>query len=283
MAISPELVQHLKLCTVAIALDLGPTYQPKILGTGFLISEQGHVLTNRHVAMSLMTPLEYWHSLQLSPRSCVIAYHFIPDKGMAEIKTTVKLVMAVTGVSVAPGGVAYGGPPDLSIIKTGFETSPCLKLTKKDLPPEGSEIYFCGFPLGEHMFYSEHGREQATSTLQRGIIGAHLPFSGIPNPHAFVIDATCNPGNSGSAVINPDDGEVVGVVFAKRTEAFTYAVASRGFEQLVDKIIEVEKTGGPSGQGYLEMGKEYRPPEDFQSEVVTGKFDGVTKTDGETK
>jgi S1-C subfamily serine protease len=118
------------------------------------------------------------------------------------------------------------------------------------------------------MFYTEHGREQVTSTLQRGIIGAHLPFSGIENPHAFVIDATCNPGNSGSAVINPDDGEVVGVVFAKRTEAFTYAVASRGFEALVDKIVELEKKGGGDGSGYLEMGKQYAPPKDLNSEVA---------------
>ena len=60
------------------------------------------------------------------------------------------------------------------------------------------------------MFYSEYGREQVTSSIQRGIISAHLPFSGIQNPHAFVMDATCNPGNSGSAVIDPEDGSVVG-------------------------------------------------------------------------
>ena len=152
MPISPDLVQHLKLCTVAIALDLGPDYQPKILGTGFMISEDGHVLTNAHVTMSLMTPLQYWPTLQLSPRSCVIAYQFMPGKGMAEIKASIKLVMAVTGKNVVPGGIIYGGPPDLSVIKTSFTKTPCLKMTQKDLPPEGSEVYFCGFPLGEQMF-----------------------------------------------------------------------------------------------------------------------------------
>jgi len=268
MLISPELVQKVKLCTVAIALDLGPQLHPKILGTGFMISEQGHVLTNAHVAIALMTPLEYWHTLQLSPRSCVIAYEFIPDKGMAEIKGTIKSVMAVKGKSVVPGGVIYGGPPDLSVISTGFNKTPFLKLADKELPPEGTEVYFCGFPLGERMFYTEHGREQITSTLQRGIISAHLPFPGIPNPHAFVIDATCNPGNSGSAVINPEDGTVIGVVFAKRTEAFTYAVVSRGFDKLVEKIVEADKAGVQHAVGYLQMGKEYRPPDDLQSDLI---------------
>jgi S1-C subfamily serine protease len=265
--ISPDLVQRIKLCTVAIALDLGPNLHPKILGTGFTISEQGHVLTNAHVAVALLTPLEYWHTVQLSPRSCVIAYQFFPGKGMGEIKVPIKSITTVTGKNVAPGGVMYGGPPDLSVIATGFNKTPCLKLTKKELPPEGTEVYFCGFPLGEHMFYTEHGREQITSTLQRGIISAHLPFSGIPNPHAFVMDATCNPGNSGSAVIDPEDGSVIGVVFAKRTEAFTYAVAARGFEQLVDKVAEIEKSGVQQASGYMEMGKEYSPPENLQSDI----------------
>jgi hypothetical protein len=277
--ISPDLVQHIKLCTVAIALDLGPKLHPKILGTGFTISEQGHVLTNAHVAISLLTPLEYWHTLQLSPRSCIIAYQFFPEKGMAEIKVPIRLITAVTGKNVVPGGVVYGGPPDLSVIATGFDRSPCLKLTKEELPPEGTEVYFCGFPLGEAMFYTEHGREQITSTLQRGIISAHLPFSGIPNPHAFVMDATCNPGNSGSAVINPNDGSVIGVVFAKRTEAFTYAVASRGFEQLVNKAVEIEKSGVQASSDYMQVGKEYSPPDDLQSDVAKWWLKQGTKSD----
>jgi hypothetical protein len=243
-----------------------------------MISDRGHVLTNAHVTMGLMTPLQYWHTLQLSPRSCVIAYQFYPGKGMAEIKVPIKGALAVTGKNVIPGGVVYGGPPDLSVISTGFEKTPWLEITENDLPPEGAEVYFCGFPLGEQMFYTEHGREQITSTLQRGIISAHLPFSGIPNPHAFVMDATCNPGNSGSAVINPEDGRVIGVVFAKRTEAFTYAVAARGFEKLVDKAVEAEKAGLPYSESYLQMGKEYRPPDEFQSDLVTKRAEPEKKT-----
>jgi len=268
MAIPPELVQKLKLCTVAVALDLGPQLHPKILGTAFAVSEQGHLLTNAHVAFALMTPLEYWHTLQLSPRSCVLAYEFIPGKGMAEIKGSIKSVMAITGKHVAPGGVMYGGPPDLAVISTSFMKTPCLKITEGELPAEGAEVYFCGFPLGERMFYTEHGLEQVTSTIQRGIISAHLPFSGIPNPHAFVMDATSNPGNSGSAVINPEDGSVIGVVFAKRTEAFTYALTARGFEKMVEKMIEQDKAGVPQASAVIEMGKEYLPPGELQSELV---------------
>jgi S1-C subfamily serine protease len=187
---------------------------------------------------------------------------------MAEMRAPVKSIMNVTGKNVVPGGVMYGGPPDLSVISTKFKKTPFLKITEKELPPEGTEVYFCGFPLGEQMFYTEHGREQVTSTLQRGIISAHLPFSGIPNPHAFVMDATCNPGNSGSAVIDPEDGSVIGVVFAKRTEAFTYAVVSRGFNQLVDKIVEIDKAGVQEGSYTMQMGKEYRPPEGLQSDIA---------------
>jgi hypothetical protein len=268
MPIDPEMVRHIKLCTVAIALDLGPQLHPRIIGTGFTVSEQGHVLTNAHVILGLATPLEYWHTMQLSTRSCIIAYQFFPDKGMGELKVPIKSAITVTGKTVAPGGAMYGGPPDLGIISTGFETSPFLKITQAELPPEGTEVYFCGFPLGEKMFYTEHGREQVTPTLQRGIIGAHLPFSGIENPHAFVMDATCNPGNSGSAVVDPKSGDVVGVVFAKFTEAFTFAVVARGFEKLISAMIELDKSGAPPPESTLKMGVEYGPPPQFQSEIV---------------
>ena len=187
---------------------------------------------------------------------------------MAEIKGNIKGVMAITGKQVAPGGVMYGGPPDLAVISTGFQRTPFLKITERDLPSEDTEVYFCGFPLGERMFYTEHGREQCTSTIQRGIIGAHLPFPGIPNPHAFVMDATCNPGNSGSAVINSEDESVIGVVFAKRTEEFTYALAARGFEKLVATMIEQEKAGNPQGSSFLKMGQEYRSPDELKSELI---------------
>ena len=72
-----------------------------------------------------------------------------------------------------------------------------------------------------------------------------------------------------SAVINPEVGNVIGVVFAKRTEAFTYAVVSRGFDILVEKILETDKARLPPGSSFtMEMGKEYRPPEDLQSDLL---------------
>lgn len=80
-----------------------------------------------------------YRSSVLRGRSCITAYQFIPGQGMAEMKTTVKLIMAVTGKNAAPGAVIYGGPQDLSVISTGFNKTPCLKLIAKELPPEGSE------------------------------------------------------------------------------------------------------------------------------------------------
>lgn len=70
-------------------------------------------------------------------------------------------------------------------------------------------------------------------------------------------------------MINPEDGSVIGVVFAKRTEAFAYAVVSRGSDILVGKLVETDKAGLSPGSSFtMEMGKEYRPPEGLQSDLL---------------
>jgi S1-C subfamily serine protease len=117
------------------------------------------------------------------------------------------------------------------------------------------------------MFFEEHGLEQITSLLQRGIIAAHLPFSGIPNPHGFKIDATCNPGNSGSPVVT-EDGKLIGIVYAKRTEAFTYALVIHDFKSLNEETMRKDMSGEIGRDGKMVIGQKYRPPPELQSEMV---------------
>ena len=73
------------------------------------------------------------------------------------------------------------------------------------------------------------------------------------------------------------DGNVIGVVFAKRTEAFTYAVVSRGFDKLVREIIEKDNTGVQQASLTLNMGTEYRPPEDLQSDIIKMQLESAKK------
>lgn len=271
MPISKEVVAHVKSCTVAVGLDLGPSIHPKILGTGFLVNSKGYCLTNRHVAHALLTPVEYWHTIQISTRACIIGYKFIPGKGMVSARLGIKSILAITGKDVKPGEVHYGGIPDVAVLSTEWDNSPFIEISQECVVPEGNEVYFCGYPLGEEMFFEEEGGvkqvEQITSLLQRGIVSAHLPCAGIDNPHGFKIDATCNPGNSGSPVIS-EDGKAVGIVYAKRTEAFTYAASIKDFKVLIEEAIKRDLANAPEGSGKIEVGKQYSPPKPLQSEIV---------------
>lgn len=267
MEISPAVVEHIKRCTVAFALDLGPNLHPKVLGTGFLVNDQGYCITNAHVARLLLTPFEYWHTIELSTRSCVLAYQFIPEKGMATITARVNSLLMVKGFEKEPGKVYYGGTPDIAVFSTDLKGYPFLEFSDHPIPPEGTEAYFCGYPLGEAMFFEEHGLEQITSLLQRGIIAAHLPFSGIPNPHGFKIDATCNLGNSGSPVV-AEDGKLIGMVYAKRTEAFTYALVIRDFKPLIQETMRKDMAGEIGRDGKMTIGQKYKPPPELRSEMV---------------
>lgn len=158
MTISKDVVRQIKLCTVAVALDLGPQIHPKILGTGFMINDKGYCLTNSHVAKALLTPIEY------------------------------------------------------------------------------------------------------------------LPFYDIPNPHGFKIDATSNPGNSGSPVLSRE-GKVIGIVYAKRTEAFTYAVVIKDiYSKIIEEVEKLNSVKGSHYKGQIKFGQQYKVSQEFQSEIINNEI-----------
>ena len=120
---------------------------------------------------------------------------------------------------------------------------------------EGQEVLFTGYPIGAVL-----GPHPAT---HRAMIASVTPIA-IPLPRAgelspqtirrlsagqfpvFQLDATAYPGNSGSPIYDPENGDVLGVinmVFVKGTKesaltqpsGITYAVPSSHIEELLKK------------------------------------------------
>ncbi len=192
----PDTVESIRPSIVAIGTIM-PTRSPKaqFMGTGFVVGDGRHVITNHHVIPKLLD-----HA-----RRETLAIFQGHGKQARGRKATV---------------VATDKIHDLALLSISGKPLPALKLGDSSSVREGELYAFTGFPIGMVL-----GLYPVT---HRGIISAITPIV-IPalnsrqlevkhirrmqNPfNVFQLDATAYPGNSGSPLYSIDTGLVVGVV-----------------------------------------------------------------------
>lgn len=168
----------------------------KLLGTGFLVVDNRHIITNSHVLPK---------SLQVSQREF---YCIFVGKGRNASIVRVEVVMRDDTHDIA-----------LLRAEKPIGSKPMNLRPAADLA-EGEQVAFTGFPIGTVL-----GLHPVT---HRGIISAKTPIA-IPQAtpkrldpkmikrlreafEVYQLDATAYPGNSGSPLYDPANGEVVGIV-----------------------------------------------------------------------
>ena len=141
---------------VAFVLKYVPVYNenapppvfPTILGTGFVVRENGIVATNAHVVRMFSkvwcpsdAPKNEWPITALMFKAT--------ERGILEIPLEVIAVAILSGFD--PGGKAYYGPkegPDLAFVYVRARGLPTAQIDSKTLIEEGMEIGTAGFPMG---------------------------------------------------------------------------------------------------------------------------------------
>ncbi|MDQ2696638.1 MAG: serine protease [Pseudomonadota bacterium] len=191
-----DTIDRIRPGVVAVGTVL-PTRRPpaNFLGSGFVVGDGRHVLTNAHV---------------------------LPDS-LDERRKEYLAVFAGRGrqVEARPAvQVAQDLEHDLVLLKIDGNPLPPLAVGDSRQVREGKELAFTGFPIGVvlGLFPVTH----------RGMVSAITPIA-IPVPSSrqldpalirrlrapydvFQLDATAYPGNSGSPLYEPDSGRVVGVI-----------------------------------------------------------------------
>jgi len=225
-----DVVAKIKPSVVGIGIHT-PTSRPQniLRGTGFIIGDGRHVITNAHVL-----PTELDESL-LQKMAVFIGSGKTAKVRYAEIIATSELY-------------------DLAILKIPGSPLPAMKLADKKNRPDGSYIAFTGFPIGAVL-----GLYPVT---HRGIIASTTPtvipaqaagqitlkmLKRMRNPYfVYQLDATAYPGNSGSAMYDMKTGEVVGIinkVFVQSTKeavistpsGITYAIPVRYLHKILNE------------------------------------------------
>ena len=192
----------------------GQTSSSAVSGTGFLISEDGYVLTNYHV-------IEYAHKYNYAVK-----------------------VMMHDGTAYEATIVGVEQDNDLAVLKIGAAGLSCATLGDSDAIAVGDAAYAVGNPLGELEFTMTSG---TISALDRMI----TTDSASPAINMFQVDAAVNSGNSGGPVYNAD-GEVIGVVTAKYKESgvegIGFAIPINDAGAIARDLI---KNGYVTGKAYL--------------------------------
>ena len=208
-------------------------------GTGFVVADGYHVITNYHVIPK--------HIKTEKKESLVIFYGQTNPGKKNQIKYRKVRVLAVDKEH------------DLALLRIEGTKLPALKIEKSRKPQEGESIAFTGFPIGAvlGLFPVTH----------RGIISAISPvvipaksssaltikmIKRLKNPYfVYQLDATAYPGNSGSPMFDASNGRVLGVinkVFIKESKesvlqkpsGITYAIPGK----YIIKLLKQNKISG---------------------------------------
>lgn len=191
----PLQIKQTKPSVVGIALFTPlESRAASILGTGFVIGDGKHIVTNYHVVSKDLDP--------------TIVQYYVALSGSGPNPTMHRM----TVLEIDP-------VHDLALLSIDTQL-PALKLAQDEFIDEGSALYFTGFPIGAVL-----GLYPATHI---GILSAIAPdinparnandltkqmLSRLKSPFMiYQLDATAYPGNSGSPVFNRKNNNVIGVM-----------------------------------------------------------------------
>ncbi len=215
-AIKPSIVAFVLKYIPVFDKGAAPPHFPVILGTGFVVREDGVIATNAHVVRAFQNafrppdaPKDEWpvHALMLR----------LTDQGVVEIPLE---VLGVGMIKAFDGGKHYYGPkdgPDLAFVHVKARGLPAVQIDSTSVVEEGVELATAGFPMGTDALTAPGWLHQLTPTLQRGVCSAVLPFA-CPTPHGYSMNIMSQGGASGSPVFSCESGKVIGVLYGGLTD-----------------------------------------------------------------
>ena len=196
----------------------GYTSSAAVSGSGFIISQDGYILTN---------------------------YHVIEDANEGGYDIT---VLTYDGTKYTASIVGYEQDNDIAVLKIEASGLDAVTIGDSDAMSVGDTVYAVGNPLGELQYTMTSGM---VSALDRDISSTDQTTGVVTTISMFQIDAAVNSGNSGGPVYN-SRGEVIGVVTAKYSST---GVEGLGFAIPINDAVsiatELISNGYVTGKAYM--------------------------------
>lgn len=228
--------------------------------TGFFIGEDGHIVTNLHVAKPWLSSTIKTENMSSAVTIQSLANDYyraklnkLVDQGFTpaiQYISQVEVKGVLDYVILVPNGayldeksaincheVICSEDPeiDLAIFKIKSQTMPVgvtpipLKKISSDAPQTGMHIYTIGFPYGLDLLDNIEGTQ-----IQAHGVGAAI--SRTDNPKTFGFDGVTSLGASGSPIFNKN-GKLVGVLYGKISDSqgYNFAVRSKYLNNLINQ------------------------------------------------
>jgi S1-C subfamily serine protease len=200
-----EVIKRLKPAVVGIA-TVNPVSKPpvRLYGTGFIYNPKGYAITAEHIIKAV----------EKEGQLADLHAFFSREGKFYNIKASV-----VTDME------RY----DVAIIKLEGENFPSLTLGDSSRVEEGQNVALCGFPFGTILGLYPATHQGIISSINPAILPVkstaeldNQKLMALRTPfNIFQLDCTAFPGDSGSPLFYPENGEVVGMVnsaFIARTK-----------------------------------------------------------------
>ena len=198
----------------------GMTSSGAVSGSGFIVSEDGYILTN---------------------------YHVVEDAYERRLDVQ---VMTYDGTSYNATIVGVEPANDVAVLKVEAEGLSAATLGDSDDLRVGDTVYAVGNPLGELEFSMSTGHVSAKDRV--------ITTQESESINMFQIDAAVNEGNSGGPVYD-GYGRVIGIVTAKYSdtgvEGLGFAIPVNDVKAIVDDLIS---KGYVTGKAYMGVTVETR-------------------------
>ena len=182
----------------------------QFVGTGFVVGDGRHVVTNAHV---VSRPLD---TEKRETHLVLVSRGGEPQAREAEI-------------------VVLDKDHDIALLKFNGDAVPALKLGDSATVREGQELALTGFPIGMVLGFHPATHRAMISAITPvalpGITARQLTAKSIgrlrDTYRVFQLDGTAYPGNSGSPLYDPADGTVYGIINSVFVQGTREAAISR--------------------------------------------------------
>ena len=196
----------------------GFTTSGAVSGSGFIVSEDGYILTNNHVIEDAV-------------------------EGNYEVK-----VMTYDGSEYVAEVVGYDADNDVAVLKIDASGLNAATIGDSEAMRVGEKVYAVGNPLGELEYTMTDGM---ISALDREISFRNESTGLTRTVNMFQISAAINEGNSGGPVYN-SRGEIIGIATSKYMdtgiEGLGFAIPINDAVKIADDLIS---DGFVRGKAYL--------------------------------